>query len=209
MATPRYAYCEITDVRFSLEKRLPGLPPCPTRYETPEQFWERVEKAGLLARALTLYDRIAAERAAWRQVRRETKQQFAQRVEREGRQAEADRLRAELLASGLSQREAQEELVARLQPLDGTRSRAWETPDPWLSGRLFRRKEDQRRLLYLAANSEALEYVYDNEEDDQPDCEDEEHDALKRIQWARQRRDERRALADARWRARELQAAGK
>jgi hypothetical protein len=204
MATPRYARCEIADIRRRVEECLGSLLSGKGRQETPEQFWERVEKAGRLHRALALYDQIAAEEAAWRQVQRESKQQFEQRLAREGRQAEAERLRTELIAAGLSQREAQTELVARLQPLDGTRTRAWETPDPWLAGRLFRTKVDQRNLLNMVKNCEDLQYEYDDQEEDQPDSDDDEHAALKRIQWARCRREERRALADARWRARKL-----
>jgi hypothetical protein len=204
MAKPRYAHCEISDIRSAVETRLGGLPAPKVSNERASGFWERVEKAGQLHKALALYDKIAAEWAAWSRLRRETKQQFAQRLEQEGRQAEAERLKADLLATGLSQREAQVELVRRLQPLDGTRTRAWETPDPWLAGRLFRTKVDQRNLLNMVKNCEELQYEYDDQEEDQPDGDDDEHAALKRIQWARCRREERRALANARWRARKL-----
>jgi hypothetical protein len=205
MATRRYEHSEIADVRRWVERRLAGLPRYKGRPsygdppETAEHFWARVERAGLLVKALTLFDECAAREA----VPRETKAQFAQRVEREGRRDEAERLRAALLDSGLSQREAQEELVRRLQPLDGGQTRAWETPDPWLAGRLFRRKEDQRRFLNLA--KERNDYF--RVQDDEDDRDDEGAAALRRIKWARERREERQALAAARRRARALMPA--
>ena len=114
-----YEHDEVNEIRCEVEERL-NLPPAKKgEYEPAAAFWARVERAGLLPQALALYDQLAAERAAER-VRRETKKEFEQRVEREGRQAEAEHLRAELLASGLSQRQVQQELVKRLQPLEGS-----------------------------------------------------------------------------------------
>jgi hypothetical protein len=161
--------------------------------ETPKQFWSRVERAGLLTKALALYDRLAAEHAARVHTTRETKKQFADRVEREGRLAEVERERAVLLASGLSEREAQEELVGRFQPLDGSATRPWPTPDPWQAGRLFRTKADQDELLELA--------------DDEDEEDRETNQAIRRVECAQRRRAERMALADARRRARTLAAA--
>jgi hypothetical protein len=156
--------------------------------ESPTEFWARVERAGRLVEAIALYDEYAAEWAAWQHRPRETKQAFNKRVEREGRQAEVERIRAELLASGASQREAQEELVNRFQPLTGDRTRAWETPDPWKAGRLFRKKEDQDEWLENAG-------------------EDLEEDPQWRVECARWRREERQALADARRQAEALKPA--
>jgi hypothetical protein len=113
------------------------------------------------------------------------------RLEREGRHAEAERLQAELLASGLTKRQAQVELVKRLQPLDGAKARAWETPDPWEQGRLFKRKADQQKVL------ESVKHEEDEDEDEELS---EEED---RLFWAELRRDERQALAEARRRARD------
>jgi hypothetical protein len=209
MATRRYEHSEIADVRRWVEKRLGGLPRYKGRPsygdapETAEHFWARVERAGLLVKAPTLYDQRAAQCAARQAVPRETKEQFAQRVEREGRRDEAERLRAELLESGLSQRAAQEELIRRLQPLDGGQTRAWETPDPWLAGRLFRRKDDQRRFLNLAKEKDE----YFRVQDDEDDRDDEGAAAIRRIKWARERREERQALAAARRRAHALKGA--
>src|SRR5687768_10950792 len=130
MASVRFAYCLVRDIRRAVQRRLklPG-PKGPDDPEDAEEFWARAERQGRLAEALALYDRVAAGWAAEARVPRETKAQFWQRVEREGRRAEAERGRAELLASGLTRREAQEELVERFQPLDGSRTRAWPTPD--------------------------------------------------------------------------------
>ena len=64
------------------------------------------------------------------QGRRERKQEFWARVEQEGRREQAEAAWKALLASGLPSRQAQEELVARFQPLDGSRTRAWPTPRP-------------------------------------------------------------------------------
>jgi hypothetical protein len=162
--------------------------------ETASQFWSRVEQAGRLNEALELYDELAvcwAERD-----RRETKKDFAQRIEREGRQTVVERARAELLESGLSQRETQVELVKRFKPLDGSVTKAWETPDPWANGRLCRRKEDQERLLAEAG------------EKDKYQAEEEAEEAAKwRLECARWRRDERLALAAARKRLLVIQAA--
>ena len=189
MATPRYAHCLIHSIRCAVEREL-KLPAAKSQSETAKAFWARVEQAGRLLEALALYDRIAAEWSGWAHVPRETQRAFGERVEREGRRAEAERLLAELLASGLTRREAQEELVDRLQPLDGRQTQAWPTPDPWEAGRLFHRKADQDELLAA---------VSDEDEGDA-----EQTAAQDRVDWARFRQRERLALADARRRAREL-----
>jgi hypothetical protein len=187
MATKRYERCVIWDIRVLMADELDLLP----EDESAEEFWERVEKTGRLVEALAIYDRLEAEEAA--KVRRETKQEFMLRVEREGRAEEAERIRAELLASGLSNREAQVKLVKRLQPLDGSKTRAWETPDPWNGGRLFLRKADQERVLSLTSG--------EDEEDR------EATDAQERLNWAITRQQERQALARARQRAQALKTA--
>jgi hypothetical protein len=187
MATPRFAHCLIHDIRCAVERRL-KLPPSKGRRESATEFWSRADQAGRLPEALALYDRIAADWAAWARITRETTVQFLQRVEREGRRAEAERALAELLASGRTRREAQEELVDRLQPLDGRQTQAWPTPDPWEAGRLFHRKADQDELLAAVSDE-------DNAEGSE---------AQNRVDWARFRQRERLALADARRRAREL-----
>jgi hypothetical protein len=193
-----YEHSDVYEVRSAVQERL-RLPAVKNgQYEPATDFWARVKGAGLLVQALDLFDQLAAERAEARQVRRETKEQFEQRVEHEGRQAEAERLRAELLAEGLTQRQAQVELVQRLQPLDGSATRAWETPDPWEAGRLFRRKADQDALLARARR-------YDDEEEDDEDQDVDE--GLWRLECARRRRAERLALAAARRRAQALKAA--
>src|SRR5262249_52977415 len=136
-----------------VERRL-NLPPPKGRRESAAEFWSRLDQAGRLVEALALYDRIAAEWAAGARIPRETNAQFVQRGEREGRRAEVERALAELLASGLTRREAQEELVGRFQPLDGTRVRAWPTPDPWEAGRLFHKKADQDELLAAVSDED-------------------------------------------------------
>jgi hypothetical protein len=204
MAKAKYAYCEIADIRVTVAAQLKLSPEKP---ETAAEFWARVERAGQLQKALTLFDQVAAKLAARRQVRRETRQGFAQRVKQEGRQAEAERLRAELLEAGLTQREVQVELVKRVQPLDGSQTCAWVTPDPWEAGRLFRRKADERRLLSLEKESQHQD---DDDYDDYDDDDDDQQvysEELNRLAWARHRRDERCALAAARRRARALTAA--
>jgi hypothetical protein len=74
------------------------------------------------------------------QGRRERKQEFWARVEQEGRREQAQAAWKALLASGLDSRQAQEELVVRFQPLDGSRTRAWPTPNSWQKGRQQWRK---------------------------------------------------------------------
>jgi hypothetical protein len=189
MAKPRYECCEIAEIRSRIEQQLPKLRAGKSKDESPAEFWSRVERTGLLIEALVLYDKITAEHVALKHLRRETKKAFEQRMQREGRQVEAERFRAELLATGLSQRQTQVALVERLQPLDGTRTRAWETPDPWQAGRLFKSKADQDRVLEL---------TQDEENDDEDGS---RSDAENRLNWAQRRRDERQALADARRRA--------
>src|SRR6266704_2473531 len=189
-----FARSEIFMLRHMVEKRLklPAAKVPQGNEETATQFWSRVEGAGLLLKALALYDELDAEYAAWKHTRRETKKAFAERIEREGRQAEAERVRAELMTSGLPERDVQEQLVARLQPLDGSETRVWPTPDPWAAGRLFRSKKDQEELQSLAS---------DEDEDDEA-----VNDAERRIQCAQWRREERCALMAARRRALVLKA---
>ena len=67
--------------------------------------------------------------------RRETTKQFWSRVVQEGRQKQAEATWDQLRASGQSKRAAQTQLVAMFQPLDGTPTRAWVTPDSWACGR--------------------------------------------------------------------------
>jgi hypothetical protein len=159
--------------------------PVPEDVDNATEFWVGVERAGRLVEAIALYDEYAAE---WQDIARETKPAFNERVEREGRQSEVQRVRAALLAAGASQREAQAELVNRFQPVNGKRTRAWETPDPWKNGRLFRKKEDQDEWLEAAG-------------------EDLEEDAEYRLECARWRQEERQALAAARRRAEALKQA--
>ena len=193
MVSLRYAYCNELYIRRVVAQRL-KLPL--HQPETPAEWWTAVERGGRLLDALALYDRIDAERAARRRVRRETKKQFAERIDREGRRSEAEQLRADLLSSGLSQREAQIELVARLQPLDGSTTRAWPTPNPWQTSRLFLRRVTENWLYAQAAEEEYYEA------DDDEYCDPEE--AENRIKWAKRRLEERRALSSVRWRARLL-----
>ena len=184
----RYEYSEVTEIRGLVEEQLPKPPPARGPNDaTAAQFWSRVERAGLLSEALALYDEIAASR---KRTRLETKRQFAERIEREGRQAEVERARADLLASGLTQRETQEELVKRFQPQDGTMTRAWETPDPWQQGRLFHKKAEQQRVL------KAIE-----RKDEWGVKKERVAEAENQLHWAKRRREERQALADARRRA--------
>jgi hypothetical protein len=192
MAKPRYEYCELGEIRASVEERLQMLPARKGEDESPMEFWSRVERAGLLPEALALYNQIAAASVERRHTRRETKKEFDRRTKREGRQGEAKRMRAKLLASGLTEREAQVKLVERMQPLDGTKTRAWETPDPWEAGRLFKKKADQQAALKLTK--------CEKDEDDNEGL----NETLNRLYWAERRREERQALADARRRARGL-----
>lgn len=99
------------------------------------------------------------------------------------------------MEDGYSLREIHEKLVWKFQPLDKKWTRPWTTPDPWEKGRLFRKKEDQKRLLAEAAS--------EDEDDDYVDDED----VSWRVGCAKWRREERVALANARRRARELKAA--
>jgi hypothetical protein len=101
-----------------------GLLPSKNKNETAAAFWGRVEKAGLLVKALDLYDEFADQDVEWNHARRETKKDFAERTEREGRQAEVESARNELLELGYSLREIQKKLVHHFQPLDGERQQA-------------------------------------------------------------------------------------
>jgi hypothetical protein len=184
---------EVKGLRDWVEERLvedKRLRPSKNKNESATGFWARVEKAGLLEVALSLYDQCVKDRAKWVHRPRETKKVFADRIEREGRQAEVEKARKKLLEEGYSLREAQNQLVSNFQPLDRKWTRPWETPDPWEAGRLFRKKEDHERLQAEAdpdqrenAMRKAAEY---------------------RLSCAKWRRDERLALANARRRVREM-----
>jgi hypothetical protein len=185
--TKQYEFGDIRLIREDVKEQL-NLSPASEKdedEETPFAFWQRVKKAGLLSEALTLFDEISAAYAAAVPIRRETRAQFAERIEREGRKAEVARMRAKLLASGYSEREAQVKLVDRFQPLDGSETQAWATPDPWEKGRLFQKKADHERLLAESkTKKELVEYK--------------QREAERRIQFAEMRQRERSALAYAR-----------
>jgi hypothetical protein len=72
--------------------------------------------------------------------RLESKAEFWSRMDREGCRAEAEAAQAEMLAEGFTKRQVQDLLVQQFQPLDGTRTRAWPTPDSWACGRLDARR---------------------------------------------------------------------
>jgi hypothetical protein len=187
----RYERCEIEEIRLEVGKKIMAGPAKDRELAKvgPGNFWEKMQYYGRLLQALALFDEIARKRAAVKPVRRETKGMFAERIEREGRQTEVEKARSELLASGLSNREVQRELVKRFQPLEQVETRAWDTPDPWARGRLFQKKADFNRLLSQA----------------RPRLEDPiANTAYRRIRCAEIRREERVALANARRRAREL-----
>jgi hypothetical protein len=73
-------------------------------------------------------------------VRRESAKQFWARVEREGRLGEAEAMLDTLLDGGCSKRAAQALLVEEFQPPEGSRVRAWPTPDSWACGRVGGKK---------------------------------------------------------------------
>jgi hypothetical protein len=171
-----------------------------------------MERAGVLEEALMLYDQIAEGNAKWVHLPRETKKMFAERVEREGRQAEVEEEGKRLSAEGHSLREIHEELVDRFQPLDGSRTRPWTTPNPWENGRLFRKKEDQNRFAaeiegydehhYCPKNRWRYEWEQMHQEKRLASS-----NAKYRMDCGEWRREERVALANARRRARELKEA--
>jgi hypothetical protein len=198
MAAKWYERSPIYVLRCRVEKEL-GAKLSPTRLDHGEEcattFWSRVEGAGLLKEALNLYDRLATEQHAATKVRRETKKEFERRIEREGRAAEAERTRAELRRLGLPERVVQERLVQRMQPRDGHPTRAWPTPDSWAEGRLFRSKAEHNRLRELV----------DQDDDEEPEA----TEARWRIECAKRRQEERRALALARQRLRALTEAAR
>ena len=72
--------------------------------------------------------------------RRESKSEFWARMKREGRCDEAKATEAELLAQGLDRRTVQARVVADIQPLDGSRTVAWLTPNSWANGRVDAKK---------------------------------------------------------------------
>src|SRR5262249_56520453 len=82
-----------------------------------------------------------------------------------------------------------------LQPMDGGSTTAWQTPDPWANGRLFKKKPDQHLVLNLVKDADG---TYDENEDE------EVTEARERLFWAELRREERQALANARQHAEAL-----
>jgi hypothetical protein len=73
-------------------------------------------------------------------LRRESAKEFWARVEREGRLAQVETMRDTLLAGGCPKRLVQATLVEGYQPLEGSRVRAWPTPDSWACGRVDGKK---------------------------------------------------------------------
>jgi hypothetical protein len=196
-------------IKYILEKEN-GLPPTKNKKEKAATFWWRVETAGLLEKALDLYDTCAEK--AKDQAPRETKKMFAERIAREGRQTEVEEARDKLMADGYPLREIHAKLVERFQPLDGSKTRAWKTPDPWKAGRLFRRKEDQDKLLAESNGYDHTDYCPKNRWRFEWEQMHEEkrlasERAKQRMECAEWRREERVALANARMRLRQLQAA--
>jgi len=63
--------------------------------------------------------------------KRESRKQFLARVEKEGRHQEAETFYDGLIASGVSARESRRRAVETFQPIDGSRTAAWETPNRW------------------------------------------------------------------------------
>jgi hypothetical protein len=187
------------------------LTPSQNKEETAVEFWARLERAGLLEEALKLYDEIAESYAEWVHTPRETKKMFAERIEREGRQAEIEEQRQFYSELGYSLREIHEMLVDDFQPLDGSQTRPWTTPNPWENGRLFRKKEDQKRFAaeieaydkndYCPKNRWRYEWNQMHQEKRRVSTK-----AEWRVDCAKWRRDERIALANAHKRVRELRA---
>jgi hypothetical protein len=128
MAKKRFEYCHSCAIRAEIEARREVPPAKPTPIyvqagrESPDDFWERVERAGLLREAVALYDELAIEQRTRTHTRRETKQEFEQRIISEGRRGDAEYLRAKLAALGLDGREVQAQLVEILQPRAGDNS---------------------------------------------------------------------------------------
>jgi hypothetical protein len=181
MSSQYYQDCEACNVRILVGCELHLPPP---NQESPAAFWTRMIGAGRLVEAVALFDRIAAKRAKRADLPRETRAQFLDRVEREGRREKAERVLARLLASGMSRREAQQKLVERFQPVDGKKTQAWVTPDPWLNGRLFRRKKVQQDLIAAASPEGKREAA--------------RQAAADQVERARHRQEERVELAEAR-----------
>jgi hypothetical protein len=93
---------------------------------------------------------------------RESKKQFWERIDREGRREEVEAMQEELLSEGDPKRLVQECLVELFQPIDGTRTRAWQTPDSWENGRCHWRKppidkqeQEELDLVWVHENQDA------------------------------------------------------
>jgi hypothetical protein len=213
--TEWFAKSEVNYFRRQVENRLieaKKLSPSKDKEETAAAFWVRMEKAGLLEEVLKLYDQIAESHAERAQTPRETKKKFAERIEREGRRNEVEEERQCLSESGYSLRQIHEMLVEVFQPLDGSKTRPWTTPDPWENGRLFRKKEDQNRLAAEIEGFDERDYCPESRwryEWKQMHQEKRlaSSNAQYRIDCAGWRREERVALANARRRGLELKAA--
>jgi hypothetical protein len=179
-------------IRVAKQLEKEGLLSFKDKDETATAFWERVEEAGLLQKALDFHDELAKKDAAEARVRRETKKMFAARIQREGRQAKVEEKRKELMESGLPLRDIHQLLVLSFQPLDGSETQAWTTPNPWEAGRLCRKKEEQERLL--------------RQEDPDGYQDSKASNDSWRLECLKWRREERNALVNARRRALELKS---
>jgi hypothetical protein len=198
-----YWFRQQAEDRLIEEKK---LSPSRVKEETAAGFWMRMEKAGLLEEVLKLYDEIAESHAEWMHATRETKKMFAERIEREGRQEEVESERKRLSAEGHSLRKIHEELVDRFQPLDGSWTRPWTTPNPWENGRFFRKKEDKERLQAEIERGQESNYCPKNRwryewEQMHEEKRSASTNAKYRMDCAEWRREERVALANARRRA--------
>jgi hypothetical protein len=90
---------------------------------------------------------------------REAKEAFWARMDHEGRRKEAEALRDEKLAAGCNKRETQACLVSAFQPLDGSRTRAWPTPNSWDCKRIYWKKPPREPDKQL---DEDIVWVMDN-----------------------------------------------
>jgi|GEM_PF-6827120 len=95
-------------------------------------------------------------------VKRESQSQFWERVSREGRQTDAESRRHALTAEGRAPREVRRHLVAEFQPLDGSRTVAYETPNRWEK----KGKEPDRKKL--VGHRKIVEWVWEHMSDAKP-----------------------------------------
>lgn len=101
------------------------------------------------------------------EAKRESQKQFWGRVEAEERKAQAEAFYQELIDSSVSGRVARQRAVQVFQPLDGSRTVAWETPNRWEGDRYAPGRNGARKQKQLSYRK-IVKWVWEHMSDANP-----------------------------------------